>query len=468
VALAGVAQILPTPLAIADVGFWFTFGATAAILLGVPRLTGSASSWRRVCSGVLAASCAVELALGPIAAAVFQRVTLAGLLLNFAALPAMTVVQLAAMAVVAFDAAMLPRAAAGAAELVRWGSLALTESARVLDYAPWLTWRVPSPPGTVLAVYYVSLGVVAAPRPPRAGASEIRRIAASAAACCLIVMASAPQVRLRPAGDGRLRLVMLDVGQGDAMLVTFPNGRHLLVDSGPSGTGGFDAGDRVVGPALRARGVFRLDYLAVTHGDPDHIGGARSIVRDFAPREVWWGVPVPPHAPTAELRVEAGRVRAAWRTLQRGDRVEIGGVEVRVHHPPPPEWERQRVRNDDSVVLEVRMGQVSMVLTGDIGRDVEQELVGAIDAGPAVVLKVAHHGSATSSSMPFVAALRPDIALIGVGRGNPYGHPVPAVLDRLRRAGAEVFRTDRDGQIEVATDGTGIAVDTWTGRSFVR
>lgn len=258
---------------------------------------------------------------------------------------------------------------------------------------------------------------------------------------------------------------MIDVGQGDAMLVTFPNGRTLVVDTGGvTLKGEFDIGDRVIGPALRARHLLSLDYLAVTHGDPDHVGGARSLVRDFAPTEIWQGVPVANHQPTAVVRAEADRARVPWRTLQRGDRLQIADVELRVHHPPPPDWERQKVRNDDSLVIELRFGQVSLLLTGDIGREVERALLETLDLLPTVILKVAHHGSGTSSSEEFVEKVRPSVAVIGVGRGNPYGHPVPYVLERFHRAGTRIFRTDIDGQVGVATNGTSIVVESFSGR----
>jgi competence protein ComEC len=124
------------------------------------------------------------------------------------------------------------------------------------------------------------------------------------------------------------------------------------------------------------------------------------------------------------------------------------------------------VRNDDSLVLELRFGNVSLLLTGDIGRAVEEELLPRLDLLPIVILKVAHHGSGTSSTAPFIERIQPRVAVIGVGRGNTYGHPVPYVLGRLTDAGTEVFRTDQDGQIEVITDGAAVSVRTWTGRAF--
>ncbi|MCA1585374.1 MAG: MBL fold metallo-hydrolase [Acidobacteria bacterium] len=283
----------------------------------------------------------------------------------------------------------------------------------------------------------------------------------------LCVIAVAPQSLVRGKGDGRLHVTLLDVGQGDAVLVTFPNGRTLLVDAGglsPQAT--FDIGDRIVGPALRARGIRRLDYLAITHGDPDHIGGAQAVVRDFAPREVWVGVPVAGHGPAALLRegADAMSVRATWRTLQRSDRMEIGEVSLLVLHPPRPDWERQRVRNDDSLVLELRMGDFAVLLTGDIGRAVERDLLPMIASAGLFALKVPHHGSATSSSEELLSAVRPTVALIGVGRSNPYGHPAPAVLERYRGIGAEVFQTDRDGQVNLSSDGIAVEVSTYSGR----
>jgi len=262
-----------------------------------------------------------------------------------------------------------------------------------------------------------------------------------------------------------LHVTMMDVGQGDSVLVTLPNGRTLLVDTGGvSLNGEFDIGDRVLGPALRSRGITRIDYLAITHGDPDHIGGALSIVRDFAPKEIWYGTYVNNHEPSMKLQSLAIDTRTAWRWLLAGDRMEMGGVELRVHHPGPEDWQRQKVRNDDSLVIELRYRQVSVVLTGDIGRDVEETLLPTLDLLPVVVLKSAHHGSGTSSSEDFVRRLRPRVVLVSCGRANPYGHPVPHVLARYANTQSEVFRTDLDGQVDLTTNGLSIQVRTFKGR----
>ena len=188
------------------------------------------------------------------------------------------------------------------------------------------------------------------------------------------------------------------------------------------------------------------------------------MLRDFRPWDAWEGVPVPAHPLLSALHQSSVAQRTRWTTIQRGDRTEIDGVQLFVQHPPVPDWERQDVRNDDSLVIELRWREVSFVFTGDIGVEAEQML--ATDFGPARlrVVKVPHHGSATSSSDGFVRGLSPDAAVISAGRGNRFGHPAPSVVERYRAAGVEIFRTDRDGAVSIATDGGSLDVRTHAGR----
>ena len=258
---------------------------------------------------------------------------------------------------------------------------------------------------------------------------------------------------------------MMDVGQGDALLVTLPDGKTLLVDTGGvSLNGEFDIGDRV-----RARrsgpGITRLDYLAITTAI-HHIGGAAAIVRDFRPSEICYGACEPSRA----FHGAAGRSPEDSddrRWLLAGDCLEIGGVELRVHHPGPADWQRQRVRNDDSLVIELRFEQVSVLLTGDIGRDVEEALATARRAADRR-LEVSSHGSGRSSTDECMQKLRPRVVLISCGRANPYGHPVPHVLERYASTGSLVYRTDLDGQVELTTNGLSLQVEAFTGRRVPR
>ena len=274
---------------------------------------------------------------------------------------------------------------------------------------------------------------------------------------------------------GRLRVVFLDVGQGDATAMLMPDGRALLVDAGgfpipaleaseSAQPAGFDIGERVVAPALRTFGVRRLHTLIVTHGDPDHLGGAASVVRLFRPLALWEGVPVPPHRESAALAAAADALGIERRTVVAGDTLHVAGVALRVLHPPLPAWERQRVRNEDSVVLEIRFGRVAIVLPGDIGREGESAALQHFNPASIVVLKAPHHGSASSSTPEFLDALAPRVVIFSAGRNNRFGHPAPVVVQRYRQTGADIFSTAADGAIILDTDGHDVEIRGWTGK----
>jgi competence protein ComEC len=138
-----------------------------------------------------------------------------------------------------------------------------------------------------------------------------------------------------------------------------------------------------------------------------------------------------------------------------------GEVEIRVLHPAEPDWERQRVRNDDSIVIELRYRDVSILLPGDIGREVERALIPALRLAPTVILKAAHHGSATSTSDEWLDATKPSAVIFSAGRNNRFGHPAPAVVERVERRGVPMFNTASDGAVFVETDGRSVRVWGW-------
>ncbi|HEX2458424.1 MAG TPA: DNA internalization-related competence protein ComEC/Rec2 [Vicinamibacterales bacterium] len=478
-AVAALFGLALSPVTLLDPGFLLSFGATFGILLMVHRL--AIASWRgaivgrtvRVVIAMFASTAAAELALLPIGAALFARVTFAGLLLNFAAIPLMSVVQVATIAAVA-TSVIHPEFASWCGWIAHVAARALVDSAQLADLAPWTHRDVTSPSWWLIAIYYTALGAALA-HPGRVLWRAL--IAAAVNAAMLIVVAPAWTSRdVVRASSGLLRVVFLDVGQGDATAVVLSDGRAILVDAGGMPTAppvdspdddrsSFDVGARVVGPALRALGVARLESLVITHGDPDHIGGAPSVIRQFSPRAIWEGVPVPPHPGLRALVANANSAGSVWRTLRVGDEERSGGASIRVLHPPAPEWERQRVRNEDSVVLEIRVGDVSVILPGDIGREGERAILPLLGRSPIVVLKAPHHGSATSSTQELLDRLRPTAVVFSAGRANQFGHPHPAVVARYRAIGARLFSTADDGAVILETDGRRAALWTWTGRS---
>jgi competence protein ComEC len=473
-AVAAALGLASSPVVLFDPGFILSFGATLGILIGVPHLverlwTDRGHAFRRAlvpCAAVFAATVAAEIVLLPVAAAIFGRVTFAGLLLNFAAIPLMTIVQAFSLLTLALST-LPPDAARMAAYIVHMAATGLVESARLVDIVPWLSREVVAPAWWLVCAYYAALLVCLSWRRARSAAAVV------ATTCALLIVAG-PQWSARdavpPPAAGWMRVVVLDVGQGDATLVRLPDGRAMLVDAGglpaaPSSEiaelPAFDVGERVVARALRAFGVRSLHALVVTHGDPDHIGGARAIVERFHPYAIWEGIPVPPHLPLHTLIAAAARAGVEWRTVQTGDRVTLAGVDIRVLHPPLPEWERQRVRNDDSVVVALRLGNVTIVLPGDVGAEGESHTITAFDSTPVVVLKAPHHGSATSSTAAFLKALNPSAVIFSAGRANRFGHPAPAVVERYRAMGAAMFATAEDGAVIVDTDGTTVHIRGW-------
>ena len=461
---------LTTPLAVLDPGFLLTFGATLGIVLGAARVAAvlrrgreRPPMWVAAPSTLFAATLCAEVVLLPIGAALFGRVSLAGLVLNFAAIPLMTLTQVAGLASVALSAVhpVLAGAAGYAAHLAATG---LLESTRLLDVWPWLVFRVPPPAPLTLVAYYAALAGLLWP----GSSPRIRVIGRTVVAAAVVWIVSTPW---RPplAGHPRpgwMRVSVLDVGQADATLVQAPGGRAILVDAGGSISPRSDVGSRIVVPALWSLGARRLDAAVLTHGHPDHIAALPSVLRDLPAGEVWEGVPVPGHDGLDALRQAAEAAGARWRQVAAGDRFELGGVSFEVLHPPAPDWARPRVRNDDSIVLDVRFGDVAVLLPGDIGRDVEGRVADALAPARFRVVKVPHHGSAGSSSVRLVAAARACVAVVSAGRANPFGHPAPAVTARYREAGALVLETGRDGAIVLETDGRQVELRTAAGRRW--
>jgi competence protein ComEC len=439
---------------------------TRAVLVSrrAPALTGVVA--------VMAASIATEIVLLPIAAAFFGRVTAAGPILNIIAVPAMAVLQQAGVIAVVSDA-WWPAAAWLAGHVAAVAANALVESSRLVDWAPLIATRVPAPEWTLIATYFIAGAALFAGFTSTRLTGRLRRrlqrAGAFALAAATLWILVAPQVRRWPWTASRwLTVISIDVGQGDATIVEFPDATAMLVDAGGVGNAGrFDMGARVVVPAMWARRIGWLDALLLTHGDPDHVGGALTVIDVFRPR-IYEGIVVPAHVPTEVLRTLARAHHLEVSTLCANAQWSVGGVRVRVWHPPRADWERRRVRNDDSVVIELRLGEVSIVLPGDIGADVERELAPRLEPAAFRVLKASHHGSATSSSAAFLDALRPSVALVSCGRRNRFGHPAPAVLERYNDREVDVFRTDQDGEITLRTDGREVEVTTFTGRSWRR
>jgi competence protein ComEC len=346
--------------------------------------------------------------------------------------------------------AVLPAAAAPAGAVVGGGAQLLLAVAAWLARWPAAGWRVPSPPGWFWLLFGAAVGGwVAACTRTGAGPRAVRAwrwvAAASAAVASLaVLLALAPFPARLPPG---LAVTILDVGQGDSMLVTFPHGRTLLVDGGPR-SARWDTGEQIVAPFLWSLGLRHIDAVLLTHAHNDHLGGLAAVVADFHPAEVWVTRTLPADAPTQAFLRQVAASGARLRRVETGDIFRVGDDRLSVLLPAPGYHAGAAASNDDSMVVRIAGGGGAMLLEGDAEAVGEHWMLDHHLELASSVLKVGHHGSRTSSTPQFLAAVHPQAAVISVGADNSYGHPSPLVLEQLQAAGARVFRTDRDGAVE--------------------
>ncbi|MGE5344489.1 MAG: DNA internalization-related competence protein ComEC/Rec2 [Acidithiobacillales bacterium] len=438
VGFAALALLLFEPEDLFDIGFLLTFAAIFGLsAFGAPlaRRLRQRGLGPRFVVDVAAATVGAELAVFPIQAFVFNIVPFVGLLSNPVVVP-LSVIFLYAALVLTPLLLVSPPAAAFAVVPLRLLADAMVGVLSALDGLA--AFRViPTPPFALAAAAAALLFAAGTARRP-----ALRRASLVGALSVMFFLL----VRRAPlAAAGTARLEALDVGQGDALLLVSPSGR-VLVDGGGSWDREYESGRLRLLPKLGDRGAVALDAVVLTHPHPDHSRGLLAALTLLPVGEVFLPATAPRNEFLDEFLEAARRRRLPLRRLSAGDRFSAGGFDFGVLHPAGHAYLRSP-ENNCSLVLRTALSGRTLLLTGDIEAAAERDILDGPGPLRADILKVAHHGSVTSTTPPMLAAVSPRVGVVSVGRHNRFGHPSAVVLERLRAAGVRTFRTDRDGDV---------------------
>lgn len=439
--LALIAVLLFDPYAPLSVSFWLSFTAVAALLYGLGHRIDPQGKWRQW-GRVQYVAC---LGLLPALAFHYQQIPLFSLAANLAAVPWVSFVALPL--ILAGSGVVFIHEGAGGLllRLALWSLAALWRVLEGLTVAPWHLLTVSQPGTPILALTVVGAVILLLP----AGVT-----ARWLGLFWLLPLFFPSQPGPAP---GQVVATVLDVGQG--LAVVAQTRRHsLLYDAGPSYGPGFNAGEAVVLPFLRKNGIERIDMLAQSHGDNDHIGGLAGLIGNIPIARVLSGAPEAiPAAASLAGRASRGAFfpSRVW-ACQDGQSWDWDGVRFEMLHPAP---DSPLAGNDRSCVLKITAGATSLLLSGDIEADAERRLVRRHGAGlQAAILVAPHHGSKTSSTPAFIRAVAPELVVFPVGYRNRFNLPNQAIIDRYREQGAKLLTTARSGAIQLKIGGAEIEI----------
>ncbi|RNC68640.1 MAG: DNA internalization-related competence protein ComEC/Rec2 [Desulfuromonadales bacterium] len=459
--LAAVGILVVTPQALFDISFQLSFLALWGIMVLSPLIMESSAPipdgvGRKLLLFVAASVAAIVSTLLPVVHS-FHRASMAGLIGNIIAVPL-----LGYGAVVAGFAALplipvFPSAAGLLLGIAAW--MVKISDGFIAAVAQIPPFPLRSATRIDLLVLYLALLAVSLVKGRRT------RFAICGAAAAIVIVFHLPVA----SASGKLRITFFSVGQGESTLITFPDGRTMLVDGGGSPhEGGMDVGARLLAPALWCVGVDSLDYVVLTHPHPDHMKGLVSLAAIFPIGQFWEGGTPAESGDYTRLRgILAARGVPVLTVNGTTAPMSFGGAWIEPLGPQRTASDNvPRDVNDDSLVFRLVFGDFSMLFTGDIGYGEEYRLQATPARLRSTVLKVPHHGSRHSSSSAFLDAVSPRLALISAGVRNSFGLPSPETLSRLQERGIAVYRTDRDKTIQVESSGTGYHVKTFAEGHF--
>lgn len=443
-ALAAFIILLVNPLNLFDVGFQLSFGATLAILLFYRRIMGYLPI-KGYLAETICLTISAEIGVLPLSIYYFFRLPVYTLLANILVVPFIPVIFIFGIISIISGGIFIPLAY-GFAYLNTWLIKLVIVITEFISSIPYSVVLVQRPYIPVMIAYYLLVFI----------AFGFIRINHKRLVLACLVTAVALGIFFEPAYKD-MNITFIDIGQGDSSLIRI--GRtNILVDGGGSiknEYSDFDVGEDVLLPYLLANHVTGIDVIFVSHTDNDHLGGLLPVAEKMGVRHIIMGKNPGDNDLYVKLKKISERRNIPITYLKRGDKMNIGKITIEVLNP----GENETDINNSSLVFKLSYRETDVMYTGDIEMSGEADMVKSGMDLSTDILKVPHHGSATSSTQMFLDKARPVVSVISVGKNN-YGQPNSAVIERLSRY-SRIYRTDRDGAVIISTDGKNIKVKNW-------
>ena len=485
-AIAGLMILAVAPEALFDISFQLSFVSVLAIIYITPRLNGLIQhknlplpSWLqspfRYLYMTIMVCIAATLGTLPLTVFYFDRVSLVTIAANLIAVPLLGTLTLA-LAMFFILSAFFSEVLAGC--FVQLAAFATRISVHIINHLADFTWSslsLSKPSLMEIALFYLLIFFAVQwideirKKKNRLHFSSSRFAFINYALIFIVVMigANAAYLTLRERISNDLTVTVIDVGQGNSALVQFPKGTNMMIDGGGFSKSSFDVGKGIIAPFLHKQRIRCIETVVLSHPHPDHLLGLIYILNHFNVSQIWkTALPVNPDIyPEWESAVKTNRIKTLLLGVTAGEK-NVNGVRIKIlwppdHVDPGGKALSHNDENDLSMVMKITYGHVSFLFPGDISSKVENILVrSGADLG-SDVLVVPHHGSNHSSSSDFIRAVGCRFAVVSAGRSNVFRHPHPGVVERYRRAGAYLFRTDCDGAVTFKTDGHHLRTETF-------
>lgn len=442
-ALSALIILVHNPLTLFDVGFQLSFGAVFSLIYFTPFIEPKLYFLHKYLAKLISGSLAVQVGISPILIFYFNKLSLVTILANIIVIPLSGIILALGLAMFFVGLIFIPMA--NLISLINFYVIAgLLISISFFAHLPFAYLYLPTPSFPFIGSYYLCLWAL----------SKHKKIGTPKVVIGILILTNIfLWLEVIKTTSGIMKVTFLDVGQGDAIFLEFPKGGNMLIDGGPGEY--FDAGEKIILPFLKSKGITNLDTVIVTHHHSDHYGGVLTLLKSCKIKRFVLDNGVEEQKFSQIIKQKAIR----HEVVKRGDKI-IGYPQLEIYILHPLSIKDRKPSNNDSVVIKIVYNKTSFLFTGDIENKVEKGLLSHKEMFSSTVLKVPHHGSKNGYWPEFVKLVNPEIGVIQVGENNPFNLPDKEVLKKYKELGTKIYRTDKDGAVMVNTNGEKIWVKT--------